>query len=174
MKKSLVGILLIIVMVLIPNCTFAALQANGNEGASKSFYDWIKQIREMESLGGVMGLEEEINDNLTSKTPNNIDVHMERNTEYGAIAILSASSYGNPNVIDNGETTTGNATGIYMYNNSEGVAAEKEGYENSLADCAKRYKDYYTSTENWVKKGDAMYETAGWHRRKDKTYLDRF
>lgn len=38
-----------------------------------------------------MGLDETFNADLTSKESNNIDVHMMRSTEYGAIAILSAS-----------------------------------------------------------------------------------
>ena len=72
-------------------------------------------VRKMEELGGTMGLSETLNDNLTSSsTSNNIDVHMEKNTEYGALAILSASSYGNPNKVEDGNTTTGNVTGVVM------------------------------------------------------------
>ena len=55
---------------------------------------------------------------LTSNNPN-LDIHMEKNTEYGAMAILSASAYGNQNVIGDGETTTGNKSGVYMKLNKE-------------------------------------------------------
>ena len=92
------------------NSSKAVLQSNGNDGATYNLNDWMMNVRKMEELGGAMGLGETINDNLTSSgASNNIDVHMQKNTEYGALAILSASSYGNPNKINSGETTTGNA-----------------------------------------------------------------
>ena len=102
----------------------AVLQSNGNDGATYNLSDWMLNVRKMEELGGAMGLSETLNSNLTSSSDsNNIDVHMEKNTEYGALAILSASSYGNPNKINDGETTTGNATGVVMKLNNEWVAA---------------------------------------------------
>lgn len=84
-------------------------------------------VRKMEELGGAMGLTETLNDNLTSTTSNNIDVHIERNTEYGAMAILSVSNYGNPSKIKNGETTTGNKSGIVINFNNEVTSVQ--GYE---------------------------------------------
>ena len=56
----------------------------------------MRAFRTMEQAGGSMGLAETLNADLTSKESNNMDVHMMRSTEYGAIAILSASGYGNP------------------------------------------------------------------------------
>ena len=138
----------------------AVLQSNGNDGATYNLSDWMMNIRKMEELGGAMGLSENVDSNLTSSNgSNNIDVHMQKNTEYGALAILSASSYGNPNKINSGETTTGNATGVVMKFNNEWTAASLEG---GLDTYSARYRNYYT--QNYVaKRGDAITETNGWH-----------
>ena len=110
-----------------------------------------------------MGLEETLNEDLTSNTPNNIDVHMEKNTEYGALAILSASSYGNPNKVEDGNTTTGNATGVVMRINSEWVAAGYKAFSsNVFSNSVLRYKNIYESPVV-SKKGDGTDETKGWH-----------
>ena len=149
------------VMVLFgTNSSKAVLQSNGNDGATYNLNDWMMNVRKMEELGGAMGLSETVGSNLTSSNgSNNIDVHMEKNTEYGALAILSASSYGNPNKINDGETTTGNATGVVMKNSSEWMAAI---VENGLNGYSARYKNNYSY--NYVaKRGDAISETAGWH-----------
>ena len=121
-------------------------------------------VRQMEQLGGAMGLTETLNDNLTSSSDsNNIDVHMQKNTEYGALAILSASSYGNPNKVEDGETTTGNATGVVMNLNGEWVAggatlSSAKNYYNAV----QRYKNIYEGTYV-AKSGDAIQETYEWH-----------
>ena len=144
----------------------AVLQANGNESATYNLGDWILNVRKMEELGGAMGLNETLNSNLTSSSEsNNIDVHMEKNTEYGALAILSASSYGNPEKIEDGQTTTGNATGVVMKLNGEWVAGGANWIATSrYANAVGRYKNIYLS-EN-AKIGDATDETKNWHGSK--------
>jgi len=105
----------IIFLILNQGKVHAVVQANGNDGTAYNLSDWMINVRKMEELGGTMGLSETLNDNLTSSsTSNSIDVHMEKNVEYGALAILSASSYGNPNKVEDGNTTTGNVTGVVM------------------------------------------------------------
>ena len=158
------------------NSSKAVLQSNGNDGATYNLNDWMMNVRKMEELGGAMGLSETVGSNLTSSNgSNNIDVHMQKNTEYGALAILSASSYGNPNKINSGETTTGNATGVVMKLNMEWVAAGyltgMDNYKNAVL----RYKNFVNVPEvgygtsgnvdaNYeVKAGDAIDETKGWH-----------
>ena len=161
-KKILVIILFSIIFIILNfNSSKAVLQANGNDGTAYNLSDWMKNVRRMEELGGAMGLSESLNDNLTSSsTSNNIDVHMEKNTEYGALAILSASSYGNPNKVENGNTTTGNVTGVVMKINSELVAA---GSDNTAFKYAVgRYKNIYKG-EYISKSGDAIKETIYWH-----------
>ena len=99
---------------------------------------------------------------------------MEKNTEYGAIAILSASSYGNPNVIGKGGTSTGNKTGIVFthsdsWSGLEVVAAYAEGDTNKKTISQKYYNSYkYNSSTSSAnpKIGDATIETANWHGSK--------
>ena len=124
---------------------------------------------------------------------NNLDVHMEKNTEYGALAILSASDYGNPNHIADGDTTTGNATGVVMKINGELVAAGKVLNATNYKNANEKYKNIYngvlsrqsgdrknlTFVGTYVKasdngsgydfrRGDAITETEGWHRNRFK------
>lgn len=172
------------VMVLFgTNSSKAVLQSNGNDGATYSRSDWMMNVRKMEELGGAMGLSETVDSNLTSSSDsNNIDVHMEKNTEYGALAILSASSYGNPNKINDGETTTGNATGVVMKLNKEWVAAGTESSPSTnFKNAVSRYKnvygwgtanhDGYSYAQYVAKSGDAINETQGWHGSSSSMWL---
>lgn len=172
-NKSLIilmGIILISV-IFINNRSYAALQSNGTPGTQQILNNWIVNVRKMESLGGGMGLMENINANLTPNTPsNNVDIHMEKNTEYGAMAILSASSYGNPNKVPDGGTTTGNKTGIVINFNKELVATGINhslvlAAQPNLGNAASKYKHLYDyeDTMRPILKGDAMIETNGWH-----------
>lgn len=138
----------------------AVLQSNGNDGATYNLSDWMMNVRKMEELGGAMGLSENVDSNLTSSNgSNNIDVHMQKNTEYGALAILSASSYGNPGKVNDGETTTGNATGVVMKFDNEWTAAALKGtFDNYSARYINDYLPNYIA-----KRGDAITETSGWH-----------
>lgn len=135
---------------------------------------WLVQVRYMEGSNGALGLKETINSNLTSSSgSNNLDIHMQKNTEYGAIAILSASNYGNPVKIESGNTTTGNETGIYIYLNGEYVAANNSYAVNEsviydaqqFRASADKYKNLYNYSATYSPKmvGDAIEETSGWH-----------
>ena len=126
----------------------------------------------MESLGGTFGLNANIDGTtlLDSGDSNNFDSHMELNTEYGAMAILSASPYGNPAKIENGGTTTGNSTGVVMNLNSELVSAGTISYSSIYKNADGRYKNAYT-TEYVAKKGDTIKETEGWHGSKSSEWL---
>lgn len=161
------------------NSSKAVLQSNGNDGATYNLSDWMMNVRKMEELGGAMGLSENVGSNLTSSNgSNNIDVHMEKNTEYGALAILSASSYGNPNKINDGETTTGNVTGVVMKLNKEWVAATLiNSPAVNFANALGRYKNAYEGKEanaSTYKKmnGDAIIETKGWHSSSASQWLN--
>lgn len=186
MKKNKVYILsclIILGTIFIPNISSAVLQADHfvEKHSDWSCSDWtsdylLKAIREMESFGGTMGLTEEINDDLTTNgQKNNIDIHMQKNTEYGAMAILSASSYGK-NVSSTNNSSTGNATGIIFNNQYELVSAQNsdldftQGYNNFVkvyGSIAKRYFDQYKKdaqkNEFIAKKGDASQETKNWN-----------
>lgn len=163
-KKILVGIFAISMacIILQPNKSNAALQSNGGKPATKSMNDWILQIRQMQELGGTLGRTDDISTTNLTSNATDLDIHMEKNTEYGAMVILSASAYGNPDKIQDGGTTTGNSTGIVMNLNKEWVAALNSTSSENIAKASKRYKNIYTSTYE-PKIGDAIKETEGWH-----------
>lgn len=159
-KKRMITIGIIMMgYLLLPNqVRAAALQANGGNPAVKGVGDWMVQIRQMQAAGGALGLTDTINYSETNydaakpetsdlKGSNtNLDIHMEKNTEYGALVLLSASSYGNPNPINDGETTTGNKTGVVMKLNSEWTATALDDVVwDRIANASGRYWDKYTS-----------------------------
>ena len=161
-KKFIVALIILLAIAVLPvGQAQASLQSNPNtqykSSDQKTPTDWIKQIREMETGQGSMGLNETLNGNLTaSSESNNIDVHMMRSTEYGAIAILSASGYGNPQTLQNSstKTTTGNKTGVYFSgNNYELVAGGLSGSAYNGVD--KRYYDAYGTNNS----GTSSYDT---------------
>ncbi|MCI8618181.1 MAG: hypothetical protein HFJ60_08145 [Clostridia bacterium] len=173
-KKILISILGIsaICMILNPVKSKAALQSNGNSPATKNVNDWITGVRQMQVTGGTLGLTDEINATNLTSTNKNLDIHMQKNTEYGAMAILSASSYGNPDKIEDGGTTTGNATGIVIKLNGEWTAS---GTSNTIATSMKnasgRYKDVYTTNIDSAKSGDATETVGTWHESKQYTWI---
>ena len=141
----------------------ATLQANGDTPVDKNRNTWMTEIRKMEGLGGTLGLIETQNGDLTSSSgSNNLDIHMQKNTEYGAMALLSASSYGKTTKIENGETTTGNETGVVIPYNYEWTAAQATEYYGTTG-YNSRYINYYSANSYEQKAGDAMIETQGWH-----------
>ena len=86
------------------------------------------------------------------------------------MAILSASSYGNPNKINDGDTTTGNSSGIVIKLNKEWVAAGRISGASTYVNASSRYKDNYEYSYV-AKKGDTISETAGWHGSGSSTWL---
>ena len=159
----------------------AALQANSdthyNSNNKKTPLDWMSGFRKMEEKGGGMGLSETLSGDLTSTSgSNSIDVHMMRSTEYGAIAILSASGYGNSQTLQAStiKTTTGNKTGVYFNDNSEWVAGGLEG--KIFSGTNKKYYDTYTTKRSSARVGDALGEKTnngcqGWHSASNSSWL---
>lgn len=148
--------------LIMPNKSNAALQSNGGTPATKNLNDWMIQIRQMQELGGTLGRTDSVNTTNLTSSATDLDIHMEKNTEYGAMAILSASAYGNPNKINDGETTTGNSTGVVIKLNTEWVAAGTARQVTNYYNAEKKYKNVYTTTYE-EKKGDAILETKDWH-----------
>ena len=154
-------VVLLAVMVLLPvGNVKASLQANPNTHNKKVDLptNWMTNIRSMEKSGEAMGLSETLNSDLTASSDSNgIDVHMMKSTEYGAIAILSASGYGNPQKLQNSteKTTTGNKTGVYFSGaNWEWVAGGLQG--NIFGGVNSKYYDSYTASQESAKVGDAL------------------
>lgn len=165
-KKYLMILFLILSITLLPmGGVKAALQANPNTHVKKTAAptNWMSNIRKMEETNGAMGLSESLNSDLTSKESNNIDVHMMRTTEYGAIAILSISGYGNSKTLQNSsiKTTTGNKTGVYFTgNNWEWNAGGLQG--NIFGGVNAKYYDSYTGSSSSAKVGDT-FGCSRWH-----------
>ena len=154
----------------------AALQSNPtthSSGKTATGASWITSIRDMEKSGQTMGLNETIGSNLVAtSSSNNIDVHMMRTTEYGAMAILSASGFGWSGKLADApvKSTTGNVTGVYVPGNrgewTAGVCAD-----STVGKDARYYDLYKVSDQTSAKVGDALgldtYTTnpgcSGWH-----------
>lgn len=185
-KTKLIITTLIIMLAIILLNTIevnATLQANPTthyvKTNIKSAEKWMSGFRQMEEKDGGMGLSETLNEDLTaSSKSNNIDVHMMRSTEYGAIAILSASGYGNSQTLQAStiKTTTGNKTGIYFSDsNYEWVAG---GLENTIFfGTNKKYYDTYTTDRSSARVGDALGERTnngcrGWHSANDDGWVN--
>ena len=165
--KILLALLIITIITFVfdKNVVIAAVQSNGKTPINKNRNTWFQTVRSMEAIGGGFGLEESINNNLTATTnSNNIDIHFQKNTEYGAMVLLSTSSYGKSDKILNGETTTGNETGIKMPYNKEWTATQIIKSDNSYKlNYDERYVDYYELNNFKGKSGDATIETNQWH-----------
>lgn len=158
------------------NNSYAVLQANGATPATQTLQNWLYNVRAMEASGQALGLTESINgDTLMPSSSNGLDSHMEKNTEYGAMAILSASSYGNPSKIENGGTTTGNKSGIVININNEMVAAGDSLINDNnnvprFKTSNEKYKNVY-AMDGYVKKvGDAI-DIGAWHGASGNMWL---
>ena len=127
----------------------------------------------MQETGGGLGLNDKISDTDLTSSNKNFDVHFQKNTEYGAVAILSASAYGNPSTISDGQTTTGNDTGIQIKLNGEWTAAAASNTKVWAMQVGKaRYwNNYGTGNGSNSKNGDALAETNGWHGSTNSSYL---
>ena len=165
-KKYLMILFLALSITILPmGGVKAALQANSNTHVKKvdKPTNWIGNIRKMEETNGSMGLNESLNSDLTSKENNNIDVHMMKATEYGAIAILSASGYGNSKTLQNSsiKTTTGNKTGVYFTGSNWELNAG--GFQGSMfGGVNAKYYDTYTGSVSSARVGDA-FKCTKWH-----------
>lgn len=148
--------------LIIPNKANAALQSNGGTPVKKYASEWILQIRQMQELGGTLGRTDSVDKTNLTSNATDLDIHMEKNTEYGAMVILSASAYGNPNKIEDGGTTTGNSTGIVFNLSNERVAA-KTNDNTGIAVFENASSRYINNYSNKSKVGDALIETKGWH-----------
>lgn len=190
-KKKILFTMIMLITVFIcmqTNKVEAALQANGGTPAVKDVNGWITGIRQMQTAGQALGLTDTIDGTNLTSSNKNLDIHMQKNTEYGALVLLSASSYGNPNKIEDGQTTTGNKTGVVMKINKEWVAAGVSGTSaTSMRNASGRYWNLYPSSmvedgvgsgtsKRYIAKyeekiGDGIQTSGNWHGAKDNLWL---
>ena len=129
--------------------------------------------------------------NLAYNYSRELDSHMMKNTEWGAVSYLSHSKYGkNSEVLNNtnssfttgggdyitniSQSTTGNITGIYDMSGGSGEYV-MANYNNLVGSSEidfnsidSKYYDSYATGEN--KLGDAVYETLGWYGDFEEVY----
>ena len=174
-ERILIGIIIFATIGILGqmNSVEAALQASGAEGIIANVSDWIYYTRKMQEAGGGLGLTDKISDTDLTSSNKNFDIHMQKNTEYGAVAILSASAYGNKNKIADGETTTGNVSGVQIKLNGEWTASAPNNTKVWAMQVGKpRYwNNYGTGNGSNSKVGDAIAETNGWHGSTGSRYL---
>lgn len=174
--KILLTAVFAVALLSISNHSQAAFQARPNvtSKTSATANYFFEEIRKMETSGGALG-KSAVLDTTTylDSTGNGVDVHMAKNTEWGAAAMLATSGYGSAasgKVVystekTSGSATTGNATGIYQMADSTseyvaGIWNTSNNYMSTIASADSRYKDVYTSTAS--KPGDATLETKMW------------
>lgn len=165
----LTGVLVLAMLLLGATKSQAALQANPTTHASpvaKGGPTWMTEIRQMETTGQTMGLNETLSGLNATSESNHIDVHMMLPTEYGAIAILSASGYGNPGKLRDEtnvqkRTTTGNPTGVYFTGDKYEWMGGSTEYGN--------IKYSYTCDQNGILGRIGPLSSLTWHRRKVST-----
>lgn len=189
-KLKLLAVLMAIIMT---TNVHAALQSRPGVDAKKrtTASNFFKLMREMESAGGSFGLNATFAENATSgeyeetSESNNIDTHMCKNTEWGTVAMLSASDYGagngkvsssyNYTTKTYGVTasTTGNMSGVFgMLSGAAGdeyvaggiLSKMSSSYNKYLINAHSRYVDSYadgSSSSDFTRyiPGDATYET---------------
>lgn len=166
MKKIKIMILFIVLGMLltIPNNAHAGYQSKpGTALIKQTANTFFVGCRNMETAGGVLGLEEGLNPDYTGTSANGIDAHMALNTEWGTIALFTNSQYGVKTGIsgtNSSSTSTGNATGIYGLANDviEIVASTYDGDTSSdnkiVRESNSRYFNSYSSQK--AKDGDAL------------------
>lgn len=182
-KKMILSLAVLLGIMVIPMQTKAVLQANPNTNGKKTDTptNWMTNIRKMETANQAMGLQETINDTTKKATSssNGLDVHMIKTTEWGTVAILSASGYGNPKTLQAStiRSTTGNKSGVYFPANSwEWTAGGLSGYIFSGVDG--KYYDAYTTSNTSAKAGDGLGTSgtanpgcAKWHGAPDANWI---
>lgn len=168
-KIAVIFIIMIVMLIGFTSAVKANYQSNDGTKVSDTLTTFSPGIRAMEGSGQVMGFTETFNTSTLKATTssNNIDVHMVKNTEWGAMALLSASQdYGKKGsgtaryvVKGSGlKTTTGNAYGIYISGNKNVTAG---GGHTLATERDARYKDVYNSA-GARKNGDAL---LNWHEK---------
>ena len=161
-KKTITFVAIFVLTMLAGGINVQANYQSRPDVASKKSVNadtFFVNIRKIEESGQGMGLTSVIdaNGNKTSGATG-IDVHMMKNTEWGTVAILAASSYGqidqNTQIGVAKSSTTGNNYGVFQMNDTtaEYVAGINNAVSTSHTNLGKiklapeRYKDLYTGS----------------------------
>lgn len=168
-KSAIVFTVGILTVFMLTGKVNAAVQSRPGVTSLKNITanDFFVKIRQMEVEGGTLGKKAQLDSTTYLDSSNNgVDVHMAKNTEWGAAAMLAASPYGSAPSGQSDASTTGNATGIYQMADGtwEYVAGiyntTNTTYMSKLKNADSRYVDLYTGEV--AKRGDATLETQNW------------
>lgn len=195
-KKQKLTVLITIILILFTATTVQATYQSRSSGTVvknalvKDTTGFMTTVRQMEASGQVMGLSETINTSSGEATSasNNIDVHMQKNTEYGAMLILGVSDYGKQTgyihqgqSIANGgfiyPTTTGNKSGVYELGNDNLREWVAGGGTSAFSGYRPKYFNSYGTTASVQHRGDATVETLnsttrkGWQQAGNANWL---
>jgi len=126
--------------------------------------------------GGILNQDGTITFNGNSQygLKNNINSHMLKNSEWGAILYLSHSVYGINNQITNDTlSTTGNISGIFNLSNNtpEYVMATYTIDQNKNFEILPTEQKYYDKYPSEKEKGHALNETLNWYENNSQ-FLD--
>ena len=122
-KFLIILICLLLISMIFSGNVNAAIQSRPGFSAlvNQTVVEQFTEIREMETESGPMGLKATLDETSYNDTSGNgIDVHMIKNTEWGAVLMLSLSSYGGAtqSQIQTYSTGTNNYTGVYGLGNT--------------------------------------------------------
>ena len=112
-------------------------------------------IRKMELKNNIYGFNgtgtKLNNDGTITGDTNDIDIHMVKNSEWDAVALLSSSKYGNKKITNNNSSITGKAGIEYDYNVlSKGEAASTTGNVYGIYDMAGGKREYVMVNTNEI------------------------
>lgn len=147
-KLLVVFAVVLIVTVIAPIRSNAGLQANkgGTSLERVSVSEFFKGSRFMETQYGTLGKNAVFDDKYVDTTGNGIDSHMILNTEWGTVAMLTASSFGAGKEItgNSDSTSTGNESGIY-------------NLANGMTEYTATVNGRDMNGNRWLQKADARY-----------------
>lgn len=167
-KSAIVFTVGILTVLMLTGKVNAAVQSRPGVTSLKNTTanDFFVKIRQMEVEGGTLGKKAQLDSTTYLDSSNNgVDVHMAKNTEWGAAAMLAASPYGSAPSGQSNASTTGNATGIFQmadgtYEDVAGIYNTSNDYMSKLKNADSRYVNIYTGEV--AKRGDATLETKYW------------
>ncbi len=153
---------------------------DGTVLTNKTADEFFTGIRNMGADGGTIGTKDK------NSGSDGVDVHMIKNIEWGAAALLSASGYGNAPANSSEETTTGNETGIYGMANGKyeyvaGICTYNSSQIKSTSNIYKIYDGYsylrdvysHDSSSTFAeKRGEATVSTERWSRGYNGNKID--
>lgn len=114
-RKTFIALIIMIIAVSLIFCnkSYAAYQIRPNYAALRNtpVTTFWPEIRKMETSGGPLGLNMDEKYIYSGGDNNGLDIHMIKNSEWGAVAMLSMSGYGSAN--GTSQYSTGNYTGVH-------------------------------------------------------------